>query len=96
MKLMNGKIFGVALALSMMTSSIIPQNVQAHSTTNYKMEVKSADKQIESAFNKFRYAMTVEWDQQDVTFKNNVQRDLEDALIELVKSGVSDKEILPL
>ena len=48
---------------------------------------------IEKVFNKFRYDMTVEWDQLDPYFKDHAQKELELSLDDLKKSGVSEEQI---
>lgn len=81
------------LVMSMFMSTTIPQNVQARTFENYQADFKATNEKIATAFDKFRYEMTVEWDQKDPYFKQNAQRELEDSLEALRKSGVSDKEI---
>lgn len=84
---------GLALALSMFATSVIPQNVQAHVVENYKMELTSSEQKVTDAFDRFHYAMAVEWDQQDPAFKAAAQSELEKALVELMKAGVTASEI---
>lgn len=75
---------GLLLALSIFVSSVIPQNVQASVLT---------DVRIDEVFDRFHYAMNVEWDQQDEAFKEQAAQDLKSALQALQASGVSIQEI---
>lgn len=84
---------GLALALSMFATSVIPQNVQAHVVEDYKMELTSSEHRVMEAFDRFHYALAVEWDQKDPAFKAAAQGELEKALIDLMKAGVSASEI---
>lgn len=84
---------GCTLALSMFMTAAIPQGLQASTQVDYKMNVEDHSKLIESVFNKFRYDMTVEWDQKDPYFKENAQKELEDSLLNLKKRGVSEEQI---
>ena len=73
----------VLLSLSIFATTTVPGNVQAVTVEKYEMQVGN-EKKIASAFNKFRYDMTVEWDQQDPYFKQYAQL----LLVELVFSTV--------
>ncbi len=75
---------GLLLALSIFITSVIPQNVQASVLT---------DVRIEEIFDRFHYAINVEWDQQDEAFKEQAAQDLKSALQALQASGVSIEEI---
>ena len=56
------------------------------------MEV-STEKRIGNAFNKFRYDMTVEWNQQDAYFKEYAQTEFENSLLALRAEGVTVEDI---
>ncbi|HLT23217.1 MAG TPA: hypothetical protein VKZ84_07230, partial [Bacteriovoracaceae bacterium] len=84
---------GCTMALTVLMTSTVPQGLQARSTVDYKMSVESSSKLLETAFNKFRYEMTVEWDQQDPYFKDYAKRELENSLNELKKRGVTPEQI---
>lgn len=75
---------GLLLALSIFIASVIPQNVQASTLT---------DVRIDEVFDRFHYAINVEWDQQDVAFKEQAAQDLKSALLVLEASGVTMEEI---
>lgn len=75
---------GLLLALSIFITSVIPQNVQAATLT---------DVRIDEVFDRFHYAINVEWDQQDVAFKEQAAQDLKTALLALEASGVTMEEI---
>src|SRR4051812_21845527 len=79
---------------SLFMTSVIPQNLQARVMKDYKAEIKTVNQGIEDAFNKFRYEMTVEWDQRDTYFKDHAEKELRNALESLKAEGVSEKEIL--
>lgn len=84
---------GLMLALAILLSSIVPQNVQAATTADYKMEVTSAERTVDSAFDKFHYALAVEWDQQDQAFRKRAEKNLVKELLALEASGTSMEEI---
>lgn len=80
------------LASSLFMNAVIPQNVQARTLVATKAKV-STEARVAEAFDKFRYDMTVEWDQQDPYFKQYAQRELENALMVLKAEGVSVTDI---
>jgi hypothetical protein len=80
------------LALSVFTTTVVPSNVHAITHQNYEMKVITDD-QIAKVFNKFRYDMTVEWDQQDPYFKEYAQKEFENSLMDLRAKGASDEQI---
>jgi hypothetical protein len=82
----------LVLALSIFTTTVIPSNVQAVTQKDYEMKVVTED-QIAKVFNKFRYDMTVEWDQQDPYFKQYAQKELENSLMDLRSKGATDAQI---
>lgn len=84
---------GLMLALSIFATTVIPQHVQASVMEDYKMNLTSSEKQVTEAFDRFHYAMAVEWDQKDPAFKEQAQKDLEKALLALQAAGVSAAEI---
>ncbi len=74
----------VLLVLSILLTSIVPHGVHAetwakHQTTSPKYK----EERLSKIFNKFRYEMTVEWDQHDPYFKENAEKELEISLIAL-------------
>ena len=75
---------GLFLALSVFFTSVIPQNVYASTLT---------DVRIDEVFDRFNYAINVEWDQQDIAFKEQAAQDLKSALLALEASGVTMEEI---
>lgn len=85
--------FGLMLALSIFMSTVVPSNVQAVTVKEYKMTSKQATASVDEVFQKFQYAMSVEWDQKDETFKQQAEKDLISALLALVESGISLEEI---
>lgn len=72
------------LSLAFFVSAIIPQGVQASTLT---------EKNISETFDRFHYALAVEWDQQDEAFLKTAQKDFETELVALKKDGLSDEEI---
>jgi hypothetical protein len=79
------------VVLSIFANTALPQNLVAAKT----IEVKTANhsKMISDVFNKFRYDMTVEWDQKDPYFKEYAQTQFENSLADLTAQGVSAEEI---
>lgn len=55
---------------------------------------EALDSKIAQTFDKFRYDMAVEWDQKDPYFKEHIQRELEEALVQLQKEGVTTEQII--
>lgn len=84
---------GLMLALSIFMSTVIPSNVQAVTTSEYKMTSKQATASVDEVFQKFQYAMSVEWDQKDEAFKLLAEQDLIKSLLALVETGISLEEI---
>lgn len=84
---------GLMLALSLFLSSVVPSNVYAATTKNYKMTPAQVSASVEEVFQKFQYAIAVEWDQKDETFKDNAERELVKGLLALIESGVTLEEI---
>ena len=84
---------GLMMALSIFSTTVVPHNVQASVVENYKMNLTSSEKQVSEVFDRFHYAMAVEWDQKDPAFKEQAQKDLEKALLALQAAGVSAAEI---
>lgn len=84
---------GLMLALSVFSTTVVPQNVQASIVEDYKMNLTSSETQVTEAFDRFHYAMAVEWDQTDPAFKEQAQKDLEKALLALQAAGVTAEEI---
>lgn len=84
---------GLMLALSLFMSTVVPSNVQAVTTKEYKMTNAQVSSSIEEVFQRFQYAMAVEWDQRDEAFKQNAERDLVKGLLTLVETGVTLEEI---
>ena len=85
--------FGLMLALSIFMSTVVPSNVQAVTVNEYKMTAKQATASVDEVFQKFQYAMSVEWDQKDESFKQQAEKDLINSLLALVESGISLDEI---
>lgn len=81
---------GVFLSLAILLTTIIPSNVQAASTQEYKMEISEAYQELNNIFDRFHYAITVEWDQKDLAFKKAAEKELSDSL---EASGVSSAEL---
>lgn len=86
MKFLSTKLAFI-LALTMFIQTTLPQNVQAYTLEDYSMEIESKDGKIAEVFNKYRYSMTVEWDQEDPYFKEQAERELEENLIDLQKKA---------
>jgi len=84
---------GLMLALSIFMSTVIPSNVQAVTTSEYKMTSKHATASVDEVFQKFQYAMSVEWDQKDEALKKQAEKDLITSLLALVEAGISLEEI---
>ncbi|WPU64564.1 hypothetical protein [Peredibacter starrii] len=84
---------GLMLALSFFSTAVIPQGVQASVLEDYKMQFTSHEQQVAEAFDRFHFAMAVEWDQRDVAFKEEAQKKLEKTLLDLMKAGVTAQEI---
>lgn len=87
------KNVSLLMVLSVFATTTIPQNVQAYALEDFKADSRPAQKRLAEIFNKFRYDMTVEWDQRDPFFRDHAQKELEIALASLKSEGVSDKEI---
>src|SRR5665648_531061 len=88
------KNVSLLLVGSLFMTATVPHNVEARTTKEYKAEFSKSDKRIADAFNKFRYDMTVEWDQQDPYFRDHAQKELENSLADLKAKGVKETEIL--
>lgn len=84
---------GLTLALSLFMSTVVPSNVQAVTTQDYKMTPAQVSSSVEEVFQRFQYAMAVEWDQKDEVFKQQAERDLVKGLLILIETGVSLEEI---
>lgn len=84
---------GLTLALSLFMSTVVPSNVQAVTTREYKMTSAQVSSSIEEVFQKFQYAMAVEWDQRDEAFKQNAEKDLVKGLLALIETGVTLEQI---
>jgi DNA-binding transcriptional regulator YhcF (GntR family) len=83
----------LVLALSIFANTALPLNAQASTMQEYHKSVETSETRIEKVFNKYRYEMTVEWDQQDPYFREHAQKELENSLEELKATGVSDADI---
>lgn len=81
---------GFILSLAIFTSTVIPSNVQAASTQEYKMEISEVHQELDNIFDRFHYAITVEWDQKDEAFRKAAEKELSDGL---EASGVSAAEL---
>ena len=81
---------------SIFMTTTVPQGLQARSLKPFDAEFKqtSASQGIEDAFNKFRYDMTVEWDQRDPYFRDHAEQELSRALESLKAEGESETDIL--
>jgi hypothetical protein len=88
------KNVSLLLVGSLFMTTTIPQNLQAQSTKEYRADLKANNQKVADAFNKFRYDMTVEWDQRDAYFKEHAQKELENSLDALKSEGVTEVEIL--
>lgn len=75
---------GLLLAVSVFITTVVPQNVQASVLT---------DVSINEVFDRFHYAMNVEWDQKDESFKEQAAQDLKSSLLALEASGITLEEI---
>ena len=84
---------GLMMALSLFSTAVIPQGVQAHVEEEYKMQFTSHEQQVVEAFDRFHFALAVEWDQKDPAFKEEAQLKLEKSLLNLMKAGVTATEI---
>lgn len=84
---------GFMLALSLFVSTVVPSNVYAASTKEYKMTSAEISSSVEEVFQKFQYALAVEWDQKDEAFKEQAEKDLVKGLLALIESGVTLEEI---
>lgn len=87
------------LSLNLMLSgclflnTLLPANVQAATVTETKATVTS-ESRVADVFDRFRYEMTVEWDQRDPNFKEAAQKELEVALMGLQAEGVTNEAIV--
>ncbi len=76
------------LVLSLLMTSIVPTGVHAETWTNHKpTSAKYKEERLAKIFNKFRYDMSVEWDQNDAYFKENAEKELEISLHSSDNSG---------
>jgi hypothetical protein len=65
------------LVLSLLLTSIVPQGVHAETWTRHQpTSAKYKEERLAKVFNKFRYDMTVSWDQNDPYFKENAEKEL--------------------
>lgn len=62
-------------------------------TESYQVAQENSREQIKSAFDRLTYNMTVEWDQEDIAFKEHAQNQFRVDLERLMKDGVSAQEI---
>ena len=88
----KGKL-GSLIAFSLFMTTTVPQGLQARTQVTYKAQVNDSQKKIETTFNKFRYEMTVNWDQKDPYFRDFAQKELENSLADLKMSGVTEEQI---
>lgn len=68
------------MVLSLFITSVVPSNVQAFTTEEYKMEKSEANDVLKDIFDRFHYALTVEWDQKDPEFKELAENEFKEAL----------------
>lgn len=76
---------GLMLVFAVFITSVIPSNVQAASMQDY-----SKEERLNQIFEKFDYALNVEWDQQDPKFLKKIERDFYKAL---KASGANSEEV---
>src|SRR3989344_2449182 len=88
------KNVSMLLVCSIFMTTTVPHNVYAITMDDYKTEARPSQKRVAEAFDKFRYDMTVEWDQRDPYFRDHAQKELEIALESLKAEGVKESEIL--
>ena len=68
----------VLLVLSLLLTTVVPQGVHAETWARYKpTDAKYKEERLAKIFNKFRYDMSVEWDQNDPYFKQNAEKERE-------------------
>lgn len=65
------------LAMAFFMTAVVPAGAQASVLKTYDME---STEQIGTAFDKFNYAMNVEWDQQNPAFKAHAEKELANSL----------------
>lgn len=82
------------MASVMFTTTSFAQGYGHVETADYRAESKvMSESMIKNAFDKFRYQMTVQWDQNDPTFKEHAESEFEKSILELRSQGISSKEI---
>ena len=87
--------FSLFLVFALLITTMIPQGVNAETWTSHKpTDAKYKESRLAKVFNKFRYDMSVEWDQNDPYFKQNAEKELEISLLSLKSEGITEKDIL--
>lgn len=88
------QFFAATAALSMLFNSAqaIAANTQTAKTYQASGSA-NAQKMVKEAFNKLRYKLTVEWDQENPYFKERAQDQFAQDLKELVNSGVTLEQV---
>ena len=81
-----------ALIVSIMANTALPSTL--NQGTKFSTSVTSSAKSIDKVFKKFRYDMTVVWDQNDAYFKQEAEKELEIGIEGLKAQGVTDEAIL--
>ncbi|MFP5386589.1 MAG: hypothetical protein ACLGHN_10950 [Bacteriovoracia bacterium] len=78
------------MVFSLFLTSVVPANVHAVTVEDYKVERTEADQVLKDIFDRFHYALSVEWDQKDPEFRKNAEMELKKALKD---SGLSTEQI---
>ena len=81
-----------AVIVAVMANTALPASLNLG--TKYSVATETSSKAIEKVFKKFRYDMTVVWDQNDAYFKQEAEKELEIGIEGLKAQGVADEAIL--
>lgn len=82
--------FAFLMSFAFLLTTIVPRNVAAHTISKHEIKADVAHEQLKEIFDRFHYAIAVEWDQKDQTFKAQAEKDL---IMALEDSGFTTREI---
>ena len=80
----------IIMSFAIVLTTVVPQNVVAHTLSQHEMKSDVAYEQLKEIFDRFHYAIAVEWDQKDAAFKAQAEKDL---ITSLEDSGFTTREI---
>lgn len=81
---------GLFMCFAVFLTATVPHNVVAHTLTKHEMKDDVVHEQLKDIFDRFHYAIAVEWDQRDQAFKKAIEKEL---ITSLEDSGFTTREI---